>query len=44
MVENIKEIEPVIKKETTPVKTETAEDETPAAVIHTDPAQMKLEL
>jgi topoisomerase-4 subunit A len=44
MVDNIHEIEPVIKKETTPVIKETADEEAPAPGIHADPAQMKLEL
>lgn len=44
MVENIHEIEPVIKKETVQVKPEEPEEETPASGIHSDPAQMKLEL
>jgi topoisomerase-4 subunit A len=44
MVENIHEIEPVIKKETVQPKPEEPEDETPAPGIHSDPAQMKLEL
>ena len=44
MVENIQEIEPVVKKEAAPVKTETIEEEPPAPEIQSDPAQMKLEL
>jgi topoisomerase IV subunit A len=44
MVENIHEIEPVIKKETVQVKAEITDERTPSPVIHSDPAQMKLEL
>jgi topoisomerase-4 subunit A len=44
MVENIHEIEPVIRKETAPVKPETADEEPSAPGAHSDPAQMKLEL
>ena len=44
MVENIQEIEPVLKKETSPLKPEPVEKEPSVPEIHTDPAQMKLEL
>ncbi len=44
MVENIQEIEPVIKKETGQVKPEEPDEETSPPAIHSDPAQMKLEL
>jgi topoisomerase IV subunit A len=44
MVENIQEIEPVVKKETTVIKKEEAEEETKLLDVHNDPAQMKLEL
>jgi topoisomerase-4 subunit A len=44
MVENIHEIEPVIKKEVAQPKQESAEEEPPPAGTHSDPAQMKLEL
>jgi topoisomerase-4 subunit A len=44
MVENIQEIEPVVKKEAAPIKPETIEEEPSAPGIHSDPAQMKLEL
>jgi topoisomerase-4 subunit A len=44
MVENIQEIEPVVKKEAVATKEEKAEDEPQHPVIHEDPAQMKLEL
>jgi topoisomerase-4 subunit A len=44
MVENIQEIEPVVKKEAAPLKSETIEEEPPAPEIQSDPAQMKLEL
>jgi topoisomerase-4 subunit A len=42
-VENIQEIEPVVKKESTTAET-TDDDEEPSAPSHEDPAQMKLEL
>ena len=44
-VDNITELEPVVKKESNPPEEETHEDEdeTPSS-IHQDPAQMKLEL
>jgi topoisomerase-4 subunit A len=44
LVDNIQEIEPVIKKEAAPLKTEATDDAPPAPGIHSDPAQMKLEL
>ena len=44
MVENIQEIEPVIKKEAEVIKEENAQEEPQQPVIHNDPAQMKLEL
>ena len=44
MVENIQEIEPVVKKEVSPIKPETSEEEPSAPGTHSDPAQMKLEL
>jgi topoisomerase-4 subunit A len=44
MVDNIHEIEPVVKREAQPLKNEIAEEEPPAPGTHSDPAQMKLEL
>jgi topoisomerase IV subunit A len=44
MVENIQEIEPVIKKEDEIHKEDIADDEPPPPPVHEDPAQMKLEL
>jgi topoisomerase-4 subunit A len=44
MVDNIKEIEPIIKKEAEIVKEETPDLEPPQPPVHEDPAQMKLEL
>jgi len=44
MVENIQEIEPVIKKEAEIKKEETPEEEPSQILTHEDPAQMKLEL
>ena len=44
MVENIKEIESVIKKEAEITKEEKSDEEPPPPAIHDDPAQMKLEL
>ena len=44
MVENIQEIEPVIKKEAELPVEETPEEEPPQILTHEDPAQMKLEL
>jgi topoisomerase-4 subunit A len=44
MVENIQEIEPVIKKRLRYPKEEKPDDEPPQPSIHEDPAQMKLEL
>ncbi len=43
-VDNIQEIEPVVKKETTAAKEETVEEESVPKIPPTDPAQMKLEL
>jgi topoisomerase IV subunit A len=44
LVDNIHEIEPVIKKEAAPVRTEATDEVPPAPGAHSDPAQMKLEL
>jgi len=44
MVENIQEIEPVIKREAGVIKEENADEEPQQPAIHEDPAQMKLEL
>ena len=44
MVDNIQEIEPVVKKETAIITQEKSEEEPQQPVIHEDPAQMKLEL
>jgi topoisomerase-4 subunit A len=44
MVDNIQEIEPIIKKEVEIPKEEQSDEETPQPPIHDDPAQMKLEL
>ena len=44
MVENIQEIEPVIKREVGVIKEENADEEPQQPAIHEDPAQMKLEL
>ena len=44
MVENIQEIEPVIKKEVEITKEEIPDEEPLQPVIHDDPSQMKLEL
>jgi topoisomerase IV subunit A len=44
MVDNIQEIEPVIKKEVDLPKQEIIDEEPQQPVIHDDPAQMKLEL
>jgi hypothetical protein len=44
MVENIQEIEPIIKKEVEIPKGENEDEEPQQPVIHEDPAQMKLEL
>jgi topoisomerase-4 subunit A len=44
MVENIQEIEPVIKKEAELINEDKPEEETQPPLIHDDPAQMKLEL
>lgn len=44
MVDNIKEIEPVVKRETSVLIEEKAKEDPQPLVIHEDPAQMKLEL
>jgi topoisomerase-4 subunit A len=44
MVENIQEIEPIIKKEVEINKDEKQDEEPQQPIIHDDPAQMKLEL
>ena len=44
VVDNIREIEPVVKTENSPVTGEKEEDDAPHPVIPEDPAQMKLEL
>jgi topoisomerase IV subunit A len=44
MVDNIREIEPVVKKEETAAIEELTKDELPHPPVHEDPAQMKLEL
>jgi topoisomerase IV subunit A len=44
MVENIQEIEPVIKKEVEKPGDEKTDEEPQQSIIHDDPAQMKLEL
>jgi topoisomerase-4 subunit A len=44
MVENIQEIEPVVKKEAAVLIEEKTEEESQQPVVHEDPAQMKLEL
>jgi topoisomerase IV subunit A len=44
MVENIQEIEPVIKKEDVVIPEEISEEDPPPPLTHDDPAQMKLEL
>jgi topoisomerase-4 subunit A len=44
MVDNIKEIEPIIKKEAEIIKDEIPDFEPPQPPAHEDPAQMKLEL
>jgi topoisomerase-4 subunit A len=44
LVDNIREIEPVVKKEITVITEEKTEEESQQTVIHEDPAQMKLEL
>ena len=44
MVDNIQEIEPVVKKETTIPKEADVDEETQHPAPHIDPAQMKLEL
>jgi topoisomerase-4 subunit A len=44
IVDNINEIEPVLKKEAVITKPETTDEEPPENPPHSDPAQMKLEL
>jgi hypothetical protein len=44
MVDNIHEIEPVVKKESVPPVSEKNDDAPPHTGAHDDPAQMKLEL
>jgi topoisomerase-4 subunit A len=44
MVENIHEIEPVVRKESAAEREENEDEEPPHPGIHIDPAQMKLEL
>jgi topoisomerase-4 subunit A len=44
MVENIHEIEPVVRRESAPAIEESEDEEKPHPVSHDDPAQMKLEL
>ena len=44
MVENIQEIEPVIKREVEPAQGKNTDEEPQQPAIHEDPAQMKLEL
>lgn len=44
MVENIHEIEPVVRRESSPVMEEGEDEEKPHTDSHDDPAQMKLEL
>jgi hypothetical protein len=44
MVDNILEIQPVVKKETPLPEKEEPEEEPPPPEVHIDPAQMKLEL
>ena len=44
MVENIQEIEPVIKSEVKVIEEDKIEEENPKTETHIDPAQMKLEL
>jgi topoisomerase IV subunit A len=44
MVDNIQEIEPVLKREAEVPKEEKPDEEPPQPTIHDDPAQMKLEL
>jgi topoisomerase-4 subunit A len=44
MVDNIQEIEPIVKKEAAIAPEENQEEEAPPPLIHEDPAQMKLEL
>jgi topoisomerase-4 subunit A len=44
MVENIQEIEPIIKKEDELIPEEISDEDPPPPLTHDDPAQMKLEL
>jgi topoisomerase-4 subunit A len=44
IVDNIREIEPVVRKETVVVVDEKPDDEPQQPPVHEDPAQMKLEL
>jgi hypothetical protein len=44
MVDNIFQIEPVVKKETPSLLEEEPEEEPPQHPVNDDPAQMKLEL
>jgi len=44
MVENIQEIEPVVKKESPEISEEKTEEKPLKAAVHIEPAQMKLEL
>jgi hypothetical protein len=44
MVENIQEIEPVVRKESTAGREEDNDEKPQHPDIHVDPAQMKLEL
>ncbi len=44
MVENIQEIEPVVKKESPEISEEKTKEKPLKAAVHIDPAQMKLEL
>jgi len=44
MVDNIQEIEPIIKKEVELTREDNSEEEPQLPLVHNDPAQMKLEL
>ncbi len=44
MVENIQEIEPVVRRESAPPREESEDEEAPHPDAHDDPAQMRLEL
>ena len=44
MVDNIQEIEPVVKKESLAPSKENTDEDPPQHPTHEDPAQMKLEL